>query len=66
MNDMLGRASQRGCRLAQITTYIDNEAARSAYQKSGFQVQDEKRCTEVQEIRSVPGFVRLTRDLKID
>jgi ribosomal protein S18 acetylase RimI-like enzyme len=64
INDMLDRASQRGCRLAQITTFISNEAARSAYEKSGFQVRDEKRCTEVQEILGVPGFVRLTCELK--
>jgi ribosomal protein S18 acetylase RimI-like enzyme len=66
INDMLDGASQRGCSLAQITTFIDNAAARSAYEKSGFQVRDEKRCTEVQEILGVPGFVRLTHDIKID
>lgn len=66
INNMLGSAKQRGCRLAQITTFIDNAAARSAYEKSGFQVRDEKRCTEVQEILGVPGFIRLTHDLRID
>jgi ribosomal protein S18 acetylase RimI-like enzyme len=66
INDVLGRATKRGRRLAQITTFIDNAAAQSAYEKSGFQVRDEKRCTEVQEILGVPGFVRLTRELKID
>ncbi len=66
INDVLGSAIKRGCRLAQITTFIDNAAAQSAYEKSGFQVLDEKRCSEVQEILGVPGFVRLTCELKID
>ena len=66
MGEMLVSASQRRCRLAQITTFIDNEAARSAYGKAGFHVRDEKRCTKVQEILGVPGFVRLTHNLKID
>jgi ribosomal protein S18 acetylase RimI-like enzyme len=66
IDEILGDAIQRGCRLAQITTYINNDAARSAYEKSGFQVRDERRCTEAQKILGVPGFVRLTRELKID
>jgi translation initiation factor 4G len=63
MDEVLEVARGRGCRLAQITTYIGNDAARSAYEKSGFRILDEKRCSEVQEILGVPGFVRLTRNL---
>jgi hypothetical protein len=55
-----------GCSLAQITTYIGNDPARLAYEKSGFRVLDEKRCPEVERILGVPGFLRLTRALKID
>jgi ribosomal protein S18 acetylase RimI-like enzyme len=65
LDEALRNASQRGCWLAQIATYIGNEAAQSAYEKSGFKVLDEKRCTEVQNILGVPGFVRLTRKLKV-
>jgi len=63
LDAVLEATSGRGCRLAQITTYIENDAARSAYEKSGFRILDEKRCSEVQEILGVPGFVRLTRKL---
>jgi GNAT superfamily N-acetyltransferase len=63
LSEILRAASQRGCRLAQVTTYIGNDAARSAYEKSGFRVLDEKRCTEAQKILGVPGFVRLAREL---
>jgi ribosomal protein S18 acetylase RimI-like enzyme len=66
IDEVLRDASQRGCKLAQITTYIGNDAARSAYEHSGFKVLDEKRCTEVEKILGVSGFVRLTRELKID
>ena len=66
IEEVLQDARRRGCRLAQITTYLGNDAALAAYEKSGFQVLDEKRCAEVEEILGVPGFVRLTRALKID
>lgn len=66
IDQVLRSATQRGCRLVQIMTYMGNDPARSAYEKSGFQVQCEKRCTEVQQILGAPGFVRLTRGLKID
>jgi len=66
IDKMLRDATGRGCRLAQITTYLGNEPALGAYEKNGFKVRDEKQCPEVQRILGVPGFVRLTRELKID
>ncbi|MGD0131404.1 MAG: GNAT family N-acetyltransferase [Bryobacteraceae bacterium] len=66
IDEMLRDATGRGCRLAQITTYLGNEPALAAYEKSGFEVRDEKHCPDVQRILGVPGFVRLTRELKID
>jgi len=66
LDTVLQDAVERGCRLAQITTYLGNDAAQSAYEKSGFQVLDKKRCSELEKILGVPGFLRLTRALKID
>lgn len=63
LNEILSQASHRGCRLAQITTYLENHAALAAYEKSGFRVHDEKRCGEAEKILGVPGFIRLTRHL---
>jgi len=57
-------AIRRGCKLAQVTTYLGNDAALSAYQKAGFKILDERRCSELEKILGVPGFVRLTRELK--
>jgi ribosomal protein S18 acetylase RimI-like enzyme len=64
LDEVLRQAAERGCGLAQVTTYIGNDAARFAYEKSGFTVHDEKRCTDSAKILGVPGFVRLTRHLK--
>jgi translation initiation factor 4G len=66
IGDVLRDASERGCELAQITTYIGNDAAQAAYEKSGFKAHEEKRCVELEKILGVPGFIRLTRQLKID
>lgn len=66
IEEVLQSATQRGSKLAQITTYLGNDAARLAYEKSGFRVHDEKRCAELEKVLGVPGFVRLTRSLKID
>ncbi|MGB6942556.1 MAG: GNAT family N-acetyltransferase [Bryobacteraceae bacterium] len=66
IDEVLRNATALGCRLAQVTTYIGNDAAHSAYEKSGFTVLDEKRCADSEKILGVPGFVRLTRQLKID
>ncbi len=66
LDAVLQDAAQRGCRLAQITTYLGNDAAQAAYEKSGFEVLDRKRCSELEEILGVPGFLRLTRTMKVD
>jgi ribosomal protein S18 acetylase RimI-like enzyme len=66
IDEALESASPRGLKLAQITTYIGNDAARSAYEKSGFRIRDEKRCEDLEKLLGARGFVRLTRDLKND
>ncbi len=66
LREMLQSAGRLGRGLAEVTTYIGNHAAQSAYEKSGFQVLDEKRCAAAEKILGVPGFIRLTRTLKID
>jgi hypothetical protein len=39
-------------------------ACMSAYEKSGFQVVDQKRCDELQKILGAPGFVRLSANCR--
>ncbi len=63
MDQALCEGSERGCKLAQIVTYIGNEAAISLYKKSGFTFSDERRCDGIASVLSTPGFVRLIREL---
>jgi translation initiation factor 4G len=59
----LRQGREHGCRLAQISTFIGNDAAQSVYEKSGFRFSDEKRCSEIASVLNTPGFVRLIREL---
>lgn len=63
IGEALQTAPARGCRLAQIVTYIGNQAAIAAYEKSGFRIQDQQRCRDMEAMLGAPGFVRLTREL---
>jgi len=63
MDATLQDAVSHGAKLAQITTYIGNQPACSAYEKVGFRVRDEKRCADFESLLGSPGFLRLTRDL---
>jgi ribosomal protein S18 acetylase RimI-like enzyme len=54
---------QRGCRLAQITTFIGNDAAQSVYKGAGFVLSDEIRFPQMASVLNTPGFVRLIRPL---
>jgi ribosomal protein S18 acetylase RimI-like enzyme len=64
IEEALQDAGRRGCKLAQISLYIGNDAARLTYEKSGFRVRDEKRCSDLEKVLGVPGFMRLTRELR--
>ena len=63
LDETLKQAVARGAKLAQITTYIGNQAACSAYEKAGFRVHDEKRCADFESSLGSPGFVRWIREL---
>jgi ribosomal protein S18 acetylase RimI-like enzyme len=63
LNEALREGRERRCRLAQIATFIGNEAAQSVYRRSGFRFSDEKRCGDVTAVLGVPGFVRLIREI---
>lgn len=56
-----GRA--QGRKLAQITTFIGNAAAQSAYEKCGFRFADEKRSKEFASALQAPGLSRMIREL---
>jgi ribosomal protein S18 acetylase RimI-like enzyme len=63
IDEVLSTARAQGCRLAQIVTYIGNQAAIGAYEKSGFDIRHEKRCRDMQDVLGAQGFVRLLHRL---
>ena len=63
LDQALREGRQRGCTLAQITTFIGNDAAQSAYKRSGFRFSDERRSSEMASVLSASGFVRFIREL---
>lgn len=52
---------ERGCRLAQITVFLGNQAAQSLYERAGYTLSGEKRCDQLPTILGTDGFVRLLR-----
>lgn len=64
IDEILREGIRRRCRLAQITTYIGNDSARSVYEKSGFRFSDEKHCAEIATLLGTPGFMRFLRRLQ--
>jgi ribosomal protein S18 acetylase RimI-like enzyme len=61
IEEIVRQGARRGRKLAQISTYIGNDAAQTVYEKAGFRVSDEKRCAELERLLGAPGFVRLLR-----
>lgn len=64
LNATLREAVERGCKLAQISMYIGNSTAQSAYEKFGFRVAEEKRCADLLPLLGAPGFIRLLKELR--
>lgn len=64
IEEVVREGSRRGQRVAQIATYIGNDAAQSVYEKCGFQFSDEKRCAELERLLGARGFMRLLRKLE--
>ena len=67
MNALLERilemGRERGYKIAQVSMDIGNLAARSAYEKAGFRVVDEKRHVDYERVFGAPGRWLLMCDL---
>lgn len=61
---MVREGVERGRQLAQITLYIGNDSARTAYEKLGFRFSDQTRCPALEPLFGAVGFVRLLRKLQ--
>jgi GNAT superfamily N-acetyltransferase len=52
-----------GCKTAQITFYIGNEAAKQSYVRAGFRFAEEKRHPDFEAATGAPGFCRYEREI---
>lgn len=60
---ILAEGAHRGCRLAQVSTYIGNDAATAAYASAGFLASCENRTPEFQALLGTPGLLIMRRGL---
>lgn len=60
---ILAEGAHRGCRLAQVSTYIGNDAATAAYASAGFLASREHRTPEFQALLGAPGLLIMRRSL---
>ncbi len=60
---MLAEGVRRGCRLAQVSTYIGNDAAAAAYLDAGLVVSREHRAPQFAEVLGAPGLLIMRRSL---
>ena len=59
----LADGRDRGLRRAQVTTFLDNVAARQAYLRQGFTLAEERRHADFERLVGSPGLVRFEREL---
>lgn len=60
---VLGTGRSRGYRLAQVATYLDDEAAIALYRRLRFSVIEELRHPDFERALGSPGMVRMGREL---
>lgn len=60
---ILAEGAHRGCRLAQVSTYIGNDAATAAYLDAGFLASREHRTAEFHALLGAPGLLIMRRCL---
>lgn len=64
LSRILEAGSDLGHSKAQVNIYIGNDPARKAYEKMGFSVVEEKRCTSFMEEIGSPGMMSMAVSLK--
>jgi len=60
---ILAKGAHHGCRVAQVSTYIGNEAATAAYMSAGFLASREHRTPELASLLGTPGLLIMRRNL---
>jgi ribosomal protein S18 acetylase RimI-like enzyme len=60
---IIGEGRAGGYAKAQVSMYIGNDPALALYEKMGFSVHEEKRCTEFEAETGSPGMLSLVREI---
>jgi ribosomal protein S18 acetylase RimI-like enzyme len=63
LSGILARGMERGLRTAQVSTYLGNDRALSAYKSAGFEIETRRRDQRFEALLGVPGMVTMRREL---
>lgn len=63
LDGILARGRERGLSTAQVSTYLGNDRALSAYKSAGFEIETRRRDHKFEKLLGVPGMVTMRRDL---
>jgi ribosomal protein S18 acetylase RimI-like enzyme len=63
MQEIMERGRKRGATASDISVFIGNDSAQSAYEKAGYTVVGEKRDAEFEAVYKSPGIRTLRRTL---
>ncbi len=65
LDAILAAGAARGLQTAQVSTYLGNESALSAYKGAGFAVETKRRDRKFESLLGVPGMVTMRRELSL-
>lgn len=63
LGEILDIGAERNLRTSQVSTYLGNDRALSAYKGAGFQIETKRRDREFENLLGVPGMVTMRREL---
>jgi ribosomal protein S18 acetylase RimI-like enzyme len=63
LDEIFKRGRDRGHRIAQLSVFIGNTPAITAYEKQGFKITAEKRSPEFEKVIGCPGMFKMIREL---
>ncbi len=64
LREALANGAKRGLKTTQVSTYLGNSSALSAYKSAGYEVDSKRHDERFQALLGVPGMVTMRRDLQ--
>ena len=65
LNEILAAGAARGLETSQVSTYLGNDNALSAYRRAGFEIETKSRDKKFESLLGVPGMVTMRRELSL-